>query len=121
MASRDLIIDFSEYDVNHVVADLEEIRRYNLQRFEMEQLTAIVHIDHDNKICVGYKDIGHDEFWIRGHMPQLALMPGVMMCDRPRGRVCLRPTRFDPCSPQRVDRFRHISLPVAIHLRLERR
>ena len=41
VALKDLILDFSEYDVNHVVADIEEIRRYNPQRFEMEQLTAI--------------------------------------------------------------------------------
>ena len=32
-------------DFNRVVADQEEIRRVNPQRFEMEQLNAIVHID----------------------------------------------------------------------------
>ena len=36
-----MILDFAEYDVNQVVADIEEIRRYNPQRYEMEQLTAI--------------------------------------------------------------------------------
>ena len=41
MPKKPLIIDFSEYDLNNVVADIEEIRRYNMQRFEMEQLTAI--------------------------------------------------------------------------------
>ncbi len=81
MAGKDLIIEFSDFDENVVVANLEEIRRYNLQRFEMEQLTAIVHIDYEHHICVGYKDIGHDEFWVRGHMPQIALMPGVIMCE----------------------------------------
>ena len=45
MAFKELILDFSEYDVNHVIADLEEIRRYNLQRYEMEQLTAICYAD----------------------------------------------------------------------------
>ena len=45
MAKRELILDFSEYDVNHVVADAEEIRRYNPQRYEMEQLTAICYED----------------------------------------------------------------------------
>ena len=42
MCRRQLILDFSEYDLLHVVADLSEIRRYNPQRFEMEQITAIV-------------------------------------------------------------------------------
>lgn len=81
MAGKDLIIDFSAYDLNHIVADIEEIRRYNPQRFEMEQLTAIVHEDADLKLGVGYKDVHHDEFWARGHMPGMPIMPGVMMCE----------------------------------------
>ena len=81
MASKDLILDPSEYDLDHVVADLEEIRRYNRQRFEMEQLTAIVYEDRDRNVCAGYKDVGHDEFWVRGHMPGMPLMPGVVICE----------------------------------------
>jgi len=78
---KPLILDFSEYDVNHVVADLEEIRRYNPQRYEMEQLTAICHVDQERNICIGYKDLAPDEFWTRGHMPGMPLMPGVLMCE----------------------------------------
>lgn len=81
MPGKDLILDFSAYDLDHVVADIEEIRRYNPQRFEMEQLTAVVYDDGENDICVGYKDVTPDEFWVRGHMPGLPLMPGVMMCE----------------------------------------
>lgn len=81
MPAKDLILDFSAYDLDHVVADLEEIRRYNPQRFEMEQLTAIVHDDVVNGICAGYKDVASDEFWARGHMPGMPLMPGVVMCE----------------------------------------
>ena len=81
MAIRTLILDPSEYDLNNVVAGIEDIRRYNRQRFEMEQLTAIVLEDPENNTCVGYKDIGPDEFWIRGHMPEMPIMPGVIMCE----------------------------------------
>ena len=81
MAKRELILDFSEYDLNHVVADTEEIRRHNPQRFEMEQLTAICYEDPQQHACVGYKDLGPSEFWVRGHMPGLPLMPGVIMCE----------------------------------------
>jgi 3-hydroxyacyl-[acyl-carrier-protein] dehydratase len=76
-----LILDPSEYDLDHVVADIEEIRRYNRQRFEMEQLSAIVFEDPVRNICVGYKDLSRNEFWVRGHMPERALMPGVVMCE----------------------------------------
>jgi 3-hydroxyacyl-[acyl-carrier-protein] dehydratase len=78
---KDLILDFSAFDLNQVLADVEEIRRYNPQRFEMEQLTAIVYDDPQRGICVGYKDVTEDDFWVRGHMPGLPLMPGVIMCE----------------------------------------
>ncbi len=81
MAARDLILDPAEIDFDHVIAGIEEIRRFNPQRFEMEQLTAIVHFDSERMICVGYKDISDEEFWIRGHMPGAPLMPGVLMCE----------------------------------------
>jgi 3-hydroxyacyl-[acyl-carrier-protein] dehydratase len=78
---RALILEPSEYDLDHVIADAAEIRRHNRQRFEMEQLTAIVYEDCRRHICVGYRDLGPDEFWVRGHMPGSPIMPGVMMCE----------------------------------------
>jgi 3-hydroxyacyl-[acyl-carrier-protein] dehydratase len=81
VGAKDLILDFSEYDLNHVIADVDEIRRLNQQRFEMEQLTAVCFEDFDRKIAVGYKDHGHDAFWARGHMPGMPLLPGVLICE----------------------------------------
>ncbi|HEY4313583.1 MAG TPA: 3-hydroxyacyl-ACP dehydratase FabZ family protein [Pirellulales bacterium] len=81
MSSKDLILDFAAYDLNRTVADIEEIRRWNPQRFEMEQLTAVVFDDIEQKICVGYRDYGEHEFWIRGHMPGRPVLPGILMCE----------------------------------------
>ncbi len=81
MAAKPWILDPNEIDTSRVVADLSEIRRYNQQRFEMEQLTAICLEDGERYLCAGYKDLGPDEFWVRGHMPTIAVMPGVVMCE----------------------------------------
>jgi hypothetical protein len=79
--SKDLVVDIAEIDLNHIVADIDEIRRYNPQRYEAEQLTAIVLEDAERIICVGYKDVTDHEFWVRGHMPGMPIMPGVVMCE----------------------------------------
>ncbi len=81
MPPRDYIIHPSEYDLDRITADIHEIRRWNRQRFEMEQLTAIVHEDEARGLCVGYKDVTADEFWVLGHFPSVPLMPGVLMCE----------------------------------------
>ncbi|QGJ69483.1 Beta-hydroxyacyl-ACP dehydratase [Planctomycetales bacterium 10988] len=81
MPTPKLMVDLDQVDFDHVIADIEQIRQVNRQRFEMEQLTSIVYDNIEDKTCVGYKDVGEDEFWIRGHMPDYPLMPGVIMCE----------------------------------------
>jgi len=76
-----LLIDPSTYDVNRVVMTLDEIRKYNQQRFEMEQLSGVLRFDPQAGEIVAYKDITPNEFWIRGHIPGRPLMPGVIMIE----------------------------------------
>jgi 3-hydroxyacyl-[acyl-carrier-protein] dehydratase len=47
----------------------------------MEQLTAIVHVDPSQQLIIGYKDVRADEFWVRGHLPNYPILPGVLMCE----------------------------------------
>jgi 3-hydroxyacyl-[acyl-carrier-protein] dehydratase len=77
----ELHCDPSQLNFNQVLAGRNEIERVNPQRFEMEQLTAIVHKDTTQHLVAGYKDVTADEFWVRGHMPDYPLMPGVLMCE----------------------------------------
>ncbi len=81
MVAKELILDPATLDFSNIIADQAEIRKYNPQRFEMEQITAIIFEDTTRHVCVGYKDITLDEFWVRGHMPNMPLMPGVMMLE----------------------------------------
>src|SRR5438128_1220919 len=75
------LVDPAAVDTSRVVADRAAIRQANPQRFEMEQLDAIVLIDPKERLIIGYKDVRPDEFWVRGHMPDYPLMPGVLICE----------------------------------------
>ena len=75
------LVDPSTIDCSQTLVDQEGIRQGNPQRFEMEQLTAIVLCDPARHLIIGYKDIGPDEFWVRGHLPGFPIMPGVLMCE----------------------------------------
>ncbi len=75
------LVDLASIDDSQVLLDLEQIRQVNPQRFEMEQLTAIISIDETEKVIIGFKDVSPDEFWVRGHMPGYPLLPGVLMCE----------------------------------------
>lgn len=78
---QETLIDLSLFDVDQPIADIEEIRQYNPQRHEMEQLTAILYEDLDNHSCAAVKELSNEEFWVRGHMPGMPLMPGVVMLE----------------------------------------
>ena len=75
------LVDPATIDTSRVLYDRDGIRQGNPQRFEMEQLTAIVACEPERHLIVGYKDIEPDEFWVRGHMPGYPLLPGVLMCE----------------------------------------
>jgi len=75
------IIDPRDIDLSHIVVDQEGVRKVNPQRYEMEQLTAIVLVDTERHIIAGYKDLKTDEWWVAGHIPGRPLMPGVLMIE----------------------------------------
>jgi 3-hydroxyacyl-[acyl-carrier-protein] dehydratase len=77
----ELLMDPATLDLTHVIADREAIRKVNPQRYEMEQVDAIVYLDPVHHVVAGYKDVRADEFWVRGHMPGDPLLPGVLMCE----------------------------------------
>lgn len=79
--AKEPLIDLATIDLDRVLCDQEAIRQFNPQRFEMEQLTAICHEDTERHLCVGYKDLDEEDFWVRGHMPDVPLMPGVIMIE----------------------------------------
>jgi 3-hydroxyacyl-[acyl-carrier-protein] dehydratase len=75
------IYSFDLVDFDKPLYSIEQIREVNSQRHEMEQLTAILYVDTVEHGIIGYKDVTDREFWIRGHMPDFPLMPGVIQCE----------------------------------------
>lgn len=81
MPAKELILDPSQLDFDQPLAGLEAIRELIPQRHEIEQLTGVVYEDLETKVFAGYQDVAQDAFWVRGHMPGMPLMPGVLMCE----------------------------------------
>jgi 3-hydroxyacyl-[acyl-carrier-protein] dehydratase len=118
VAEKALLVDLTQVDFDRPVADIHEIRKYNPQRFEMEQLTAVVYVDEKNVICAGYKDVSYKEFWVNGHMPGLPLMPGVVMLESIAQLCSFVTQKYDLLGAQMVGfggledvRFRDVVLP----------
>lgn len=76
-----LLVDLTSIDRTAVEFDRDAIAQVNPQSFEMSQLDAIVWHDLPKMLCVGYKDVTDEEFWVRGHIPGRPIMPGVIMVE----------------------------------------
>lgn len=76
-----MIVDFAEFDENKILYDLEAIQKINPHRFELSLIDGILFEDFEGGRCVGFRDVKPDEFWVRGHFPNFALMPGVLICE----------------------------------------
>ncbi len=59
----------------------EQIYQILPQQFEFSQLDGIVLADKEALLFAAYRDVRPDEWWCRGHMPQQAIFPGVLMIE----------------------------------------
>jgi 3-hydroxyacyl-[acyl-carrier-protein] dehydratase len=89
------IVDFAAFEVGDVIADKATVQQFIPQRFEMSQLDGILYEDAKSMRAVGFKDVGRDEFWVRGHMPDFPLMPGVIMCESAAQLIAYMARKFD--------------------------
>lgn len=80
MASK-FLIELARIDQSKIEISKDEIRRFIPQRFEFEQLDGIFKVFREEQTIVGYRDVRMDEFWVRGHIPGMPLLPGVLMIE----------------------------------------
>jgi len=77
-----LLFDLENIDLNaQPLFTKEQIMKHNPQKFEMQQLDAILWYDKEKFLILGYKDVTKNEFWVRGHIPGRPIMPAVIMIE----------------------------------------
>ncbi|MBL7107114.1 MAG: beta-hydroxyacyl-ACP dehydratase [Phycisphaerae bacterium] len=77
-----LLFDISNIDLNgKSLFTKKEILEVNPQAHEMQQLDGILWYDKEKYLILGYKDVTEEEFWVRGHIPERPIMPGVIMIE----------------------------------------
>ncbi len=83
-----MLIDLSTIDLTKTMYTREDIAKYNPHRGNMAMIDSIVWETPDHKKGIALKKVRHDEFWVAGHFPDKAIMPGVLMVEAGAQLAC---------------------------------
>lgn len=83
-----LILDLSKIDLTKRMYSKEDIAKYNPHRGNMALIDSIVWESADHTKGVAHKRVLDDEFWVKGHFPDKAMMPGVLMIEAGAQLAC---------------------------------
>ena len=75
------MVSFESFSLDQPLHDLEKIREVNPHRHEMELIDSVLYLNEEESQIVGLKRVREDEFWCRGHFPDGAIFPGVLMLE----------------------------------------
>lgn len=94
-ARHALLFDLDGLDLSRTVADRTDIERINPHRHEMALLDEVLHIEQDGSKAVGVHRAAEDAFWVRGHFPTRATLPGVIMIEAGAQLACYMWNAFE--------------------------
>ncbi len=75
------LFDFLHFDLSATLVDRAGIMAINSHRGDALQLDRIVWLNSDRSRAVAVKEIGHNEWWAAGHLPQKPLYPAALMVE----------------------------------------
>jgi 3-hydroxyacyl-[acyl-carrier-protein] dehydratase len=80
-AGKSLLIDLHGIDLGQTMFDRAGIARVIPHRHEMALFDAVVWHTADFKVGIARWKVKADEFWVRGHFPDKAMLPGVLQVE----------------------------------------
>jgi 3-hydroxyacyl-[acyl-carrier-protein] dehydratase len=80
-AARNPLFDLSAIDLTRLQHTRKDLERWNPHRGTMALLDGVIWNSADFKQGVAIKRVTRDEFWVPGHFPDKAMMPGVIMVE----------------------------------------
>jgi 3-hydroxyacyl-[acyl-carrier-protein] dehydratase len=76
-----LLVDLQQLDLTRVRLNKDEIYERLPPRFEFRLLDGVCLVDLEGQRIVAYADIRSEDWWVRGHVPNRPLLPGVLMLE----------------------------------------
>ncbi|MFT5290808.1 MAG: 3-hydroxymyristoyl/3-hydroxydecanoyl-(acyl carrier protein) dehydratase [Planctomycetota bacterium] len=96
------ILDLNSLDRKTVLHDREALYALLPQRGTFSLVDGVLHMDMENNIIVGYRDVLHDEWWCQDHIPGNPIFPGAMMVE---ASAQLGTFHFYHCEPGQIGAF----------------
>ncbi|MBL8694050.1 MAG: beta-hydroxyacyl-ACP dehydratase [Planctomycetes bacterium] len=87
MSSVEFFFDPTQFDIRKPLMSIEEIRKHNAQRYEMEMLHGVLLHDEERGVIGGFYEMKPDLWWTRGHFPDRPMLPGVLALET-AGQLC---------------------------------
>jgi len=79
--NQSLLFDPRQIDVEHEALAIETVRKHLPQRHEFEMIDHVCHLDTEARLVVAFKDFDGDSWWTRGHFPNDAIVPGILLLE----------------------------------------